>query len=109
MSVVKSHKPATGKKKKTFLDAFRRKGNQSTLKFVLLWVLKLALFGLFLMSVLFVLVYIGTFGELPDAETLIKIKEPVAKPKSFPRMAKCWEGTMWRTEAALLSKIYPRM
>ncbi len=78
MSVVKSHKPTTGKKKKTFLDAFRRKGNQSTLKFVLIWVLKLALFGLFLMSVLFVLVYIGTFGELPDAETLIKIKEPVA-------------------------------
>ena len=78
MSVVKPHKPATGKKKRTFLDAFHRKGNQSTLKFVLIWVLKLALFGLFLMSVLFVLVYIGTFGELPDAETLIKIKEPVA-------------------------------
>jgi penicillin-binding protein 1A len=78
MSVIKPHKPASGKKKKSFMDAFRRKGNQSTLKFVLLWVLKLSIFGLFLMSVLFVLVYIGTFGELPDAETLIKIKEPVA-------------------------------
>ncbi|MCL6102317.1 MAG: transglycosylase domain-containing protein [Bacteroidetes bacterium] len=78
MSVIKPHKPTSGKKKKSFLDAFRRKGNQSTLKFVLLWVLKLTIFGLFLMSVLFVLVYIGTFGELPDAETLIKIKEPVA-------------------------------
>ena len=78
MSVIKPHKPTSGKKKKSFPDIFRRKGNQSTLKFVLLWVLKLSIFGLFLMSVLFVLVYIGTFGELPDAETLIKIKEPVA-------------------------------
>lgn len=78
MAVSKLHKPASGKKKKSFLDAFRRKGNQSILQFVLLWALKLALFGLFMMSVLFVLVYIGTFGELPNAETLIKIKEPVA-------------------------------
>jgi len=78
MSEVKKHKPATGKKKKSFLDSFRRKDNQSILKFSLLWVLKLVIFGLFLMSVLFVLVYIGTFGELPDAETLMKIKEPVA-------------------------------
>lgn len=60
------------------MDAFRRKGNQSTWKFILIWFLKISLFGLFLMSVLFVLVYIGTFGELPDAETLIKIREPVA-------------------------------
>ena len=60
------------------MDAFRRKGNQSTWKFILFWFIKIFLFGLFIMSVLFVLVYIGTFGELPDAETLIKIKEPVA-------------------------------
>ncbi|MCL4483036.1 MAG: transglycosylase domain-containing protein [Bacteroidetes bacterium] len=78
MAQLKPHKTTAGRKKKSFRDAFRRKGNQSTLKFVLLWVLKLTIFGLFLMSVLFVLVYIGTFGELPDAETLIKIKEPVA-------------------------------
>ena len=78
MSVVKTQKPATGKKKKSFLDAFRPKGNQPVWKFALIWFLKISLFGLFLMSVLFVLVYIGTFGELPDAETLIKIKEPVA-------------------------------
>ena len=74
MSVVKTQKPATGKKKKSFLDAFRPKGNQPVWKFALIWFLKISLFGLFLMSVLFVLVYIGTFGELPDAETLIKIK-----------------------------------
>lgn len=60
------------------MDTFRRKGNQSTWKFIFFWFVKISLFGLFLMSVLFVLVYIGTFGELPDAETLIKIKEPVA-------------------------------
>ena len=78
MSAIKSKKPVTGKKSKSFIDAFRRKGNQSTWKFIFFWLIKIALFGLFLMSVLFVLVYIGTFGELPDAETLIKIKEPVA-------------------------------
>jgi penicillin-binding protein 1A len=78
MSVVKPNKPATRKKKNAFLEIFRRKGNQPVWKFVLIWVLKLFLFGLFMMSVLFMLVYIGTFGELPNAETLIKIKEPVA-------------------------------
>ncbi|MEI7423407.1 MAG: transglycosylase domain-containing protein [Prolixibacteraceae bacterium] len=78
MSAIKSKKPVTGKKSKSFMDAFRRKGNQSTGKFIFFWFIKISLFGLFLMSVLFVLVYIGTFGELPDAETLIKIKEPVA-------------------------------
>jgi penicillin-binding protein 1A len=77
MAAVKPHKPSTGRKKKSILDVFKRKGNQSVWKFALLWTLKIALFGLFMMSVLFVLVYIGTFGELPDAETLIKIKEPV--------------------------------
>ncbi len=78
MSAIKSKKPVTGRKKKSFADLFKKKGNQPTWKFVLIWALKLLLFGLFLMSVLFVLVYIGTFGELPNAETLIKIKEPVA-------------------------------
>ncbi len=78
MLVAKSKKPVAPKKKRSFWDAFRSKGNQSTWKFVLLWVLKISLFGFFLLSFLFVLVYIGTFGELPDAETLIKIKEPVA-------------------------------
>lgn len=78
MTVAKQKKPAAGKKKKSFLDIFRRKWNQSIWKFTLIWILKLSLFGLFLMSILFVLVYIGTFGELPDRESLIKIKEPVA-------------------------------
>ncbi len=78
MSAKKLQKPPAGKMKKSFMEAFRRKGNQPTWKFILIWALKLSLFGLFLMSVLFVLVYIGTFGELPNAETLIKIKEPVA-------------------------------
>lgn len=78
MPVKKAEKPATPKKKKSFSNIFRKKGNQSTWKFVLLWIVKLALFGFFLLSFLFVLVYIGTFGELPDAETLIKIREPVA-------------------------------
>lgn len=78
MSVAKPNKAASTKKKKSFLEIFRPKGNQPVWKFVLLWIVKIGLFGLFLMSVLFVLVYIGTFGELPDAETLIKIKEPVA-------------------------------
>lgn len=78
MTIAKPTKTSTGKKKKSLKDLFQRKGNQSMWKFALIWLLKLALFGLFLMSVLFVLVYIGTFGELPDAETLIKIKEPVA-------------------------------
>ncbi|MEI6275811.1 MAG: transglycosylase domain-containing protein [Prolixibacteraceae bacterium] len=77
MSAVSKKKETTGKKKKSFWDSFRRKGNQSAWRFGLLWALKLGLFGLFLMSILFVLVYIGTFGELPDAETLVKIKEPV--------------------------------
>lgn len=78
MTAAKSKKPDAPKKKKSFWDAFRRKGNQSTWKFALLWILKIILFGIFLLSFLFVLVYIGTFGELPDAESLIKIKEPVA-------------------------------
>ena len=77
MSEVKKNKATQGKNKKSLWESLRRNGNQSTWKFILLWGLKLGLFGLFLMSVLFVLVYIGTFGELPDAETLVKIQEPV--------------------------------
>ncbi len=34
--------------------------------------------GLFFLVTLLGLVYIGTFGQLPDSNTLIKIKEPVA-------------------------------
>jgi len=78
MTTAKPNKISTGKKKKSPFDFLKRKGDQSIWKFMLIWFLKLAIFGLFLMSVLFVLVYIGTFGELPNAETLIKIKEPVA-------------------------------
>ena len=36
------------------------------------------IFGIFLFATLFSLVYIGTFGQLPDSNTLIRIKEPVA-------------------------------
>ena len=43
-----------------------------------MWGLKLMLLGVFLLLVLFGLVYIGTFGQLPDSNTLIKIKEPAA-------------------------------
>jgi penicillin-binding protein 1A len=78
MSDIKSNKQVKGNKKRSFRDYFRRKGNQPAWKFLLLWGVKIGLFCFFLMSVLFILVYIGTFGELPDAETLMKIKEPVA-------------------------------
>jgi len=43
-----------------------------------MWGLKLFAFGLFLLLTLFALVYVGTFGQLPDKNTLIKIKEPAA-------------------------------
>ena len=45
---------------------------------ILIWGLKLAAFGLFLLMILFSLVYIGTFGQLPDSKTLSGIKEPAA-------------------------------
>src|SRR5665648_1299615 len=41
-------------------------------------VYKRQLLGVFLLFVLFGLVYVGTFGQLPDSNTLIKIKEPAA-------------------------------
>ncbi|MCE1197780.1 MAG: transglycosylase domain-containing protein [Marinilabiliales bacterium] len=78
MSVPKQKRTKATGIKKSLKDYFRPKGGQPIWKFILLWILKLGLFGLFLMSCLFVLVYAGTFGELPDAESLIKIKEPVA-------------------------------
>jgi len=78
MAATKPTKTSTSRKKKSFSDFFHQKGNQPIWKTGLIWAIKLSLFGLFLMSVLFVLVYIGTFGELPNAETLIKIKEPIA-------------------------------
>jgi penicillin-binding protein 1A len=68
-------------KKKTskgFFSGLSSSSKQSWTKRVLLWGLKLGLLGLFLLLVLFGLVYIGTFGQLPDAKALIKIKEPNA-------------------------------
>jgi penicillin-binding protein 1A len=52
--------------------------NHSWIRKLLSYAIKAALFGLFLLIILFILVYIGTFGQLPDSNTLIKIKEPVA-------------------------------
>ena len=66
------------KKSKGFFARSSSTSKQSMIKRVLIWGLKLMLFGLFLLLVLFALVYIGTFGQLPDSNTLIKIKEPVA-------------------------------
>jgi len=39
---------------------------------------KLFALGLLMFVILFSLVYVGTFGQLPDSKTLINIKEPVA-------------------------------
>ena len=73
-------KKGTEKKKssKNFLAIFSSNSKHSLTKRILIWGLKLFLFGLFLLLTLFALVYIGTFGQLPDSNTLIKIKEPVA-------------------------------
>src|SRR5665648_587069 len=71
---------ASGKKKTTkgFFSGLTSTSKQSRTKRVLLWGLKLVLLGVFLLFVLFGLVYVGTFGQLPDSNTLIKIKEPAA-------------------------------
>ena len=66
------------KSSKGFFSGFSSTTKQLSLKRVLLWGIKLLIFGLFLFLTLFALVYIGTFGQLPDSNTLIKIKEPVA-------------------------------
>ena len=70
----------SGKKKspKDFFSRIFPKSEQSWTKRVLILGLKISVFGIFLLLTLFALVYIGTFGQLPDANTLIKIKEPVA-------------------------------
>lgn len=73
-------KNETGKKKtsKGIFGRLFATSKQPLGKWVLLWAIKLVLFGLFLLLALFALVYIGTFGQLPDSNTLINIKEPDA-------------------------------
>jgi penicillin-binding protein 1A len=78
MSVKKNTKSEKKKPSKGFFSGLFPSSKQSWTKRVLILVLKLMLFGLFLLLTLFALVYIGTFGQLPDSNTLIKIKEPVA-------------------------------
>jgi penicillin-binding protein 1A len=60
------------------LSGLSSTNKQTWTKRVLIWIFKFILFGLFLLLTLFALVYIGTFGQLPDSNTLVKIKEPVA-------------------------------
>jgi len=78
MSVKKNKGSEKKKSTKGLFSRFTSNSKQSLTKRVLIWGLKLSLFGLFLLLILFALVYIGTFGQLPDSNTLIKIKEPVA-------------------------------
>lgn len=75
---VKKIKVPGKKKTKGFFSGLSSSSKQSWPKRVLMWGLKLALLGVFLLLVLFGLVYVGTFGQLPDSNTLIKIKEPAA-------------------------------
>ena len=75
---VKKIKVPGKKKTKGFFAGLSSSSKQSWTKRVLMWGLKLALLGVFLLLVLFGLVYVGTFGQLPDSNTLIKIKEPAA-------------------------------
>ena len=77
--IVKKNKGSEKKKSyKGFFAGLSSTSKQSWPKRVLMWSLKLALFGVFLLLILFALVYVGTFGQLPDSNTLIKIKEPAA-------------------------------
>ena len=78
MSLKKTKGSETRKKSKGFFTRSSSTSKHSITNRVLIWGLKLMLFGLFLLLVLFALVYVGTFGQLPDSNTLIKIKEPVA-------------------------------
>ncbi|MEI7524976.1 MAG: transglycosylase domain-containing protein [Mariniphaga sp.] len=78
MSVKKNKASDKKRNLKGLFARFFPKSKQSWSKRVLILGLKLMVFGLFLLLTLFALVYIGTFGQLPDATTLIKIKEPVA-------------------------------
>jgi len=75
---VKKIKVSGKKKTKGFFSGLSSSSKQSWPKRVLMWGLKLALLGVFLLLVLLGLVYVGTFGQLPDSNALIKIKEPAA-------------------------------
>jgi len=78
MSVKKTKGTEKKKSTKGLFSGSSSGSKQTWTKRVLIWGLKLMAFGLFLLLTLFALVYIGTFGQLPDKNTLIKIKEPVA-------------------------------
>ena len=78
MSVKKKKGTVKKNRLKSFFARFSSNSKQSLTKRIVIWGIKLLLFGLFLILILFALVYIGTFGQLPDSNTLIKIKEPVA-------------------------------
>ena len=78
MSVKKNKGYEKKKTSRGLFAGLTSTAKQSWSKRVLIWGLKLFFFGLFLLLTLFALVYIGTFGQLPDSNTLIKIKEPVA-------------------------------
>jgi penicillin-binding protein 1A len=78
MSANKTRNTAIKKKRKDIISRLFKTTNRSWFRKVLIWGIKLTLLGIFLLIILFGLVYIGTFGQLPDSNTLIKIKEPVA-------------------------------
>ena len=78
MSVKKKKGSVKKVRLKSLFARFSSNSKQTLTKRIAIWCIKLVLFGLFLLLVLFALVYIGTFGQLPDSNTLIKIKEPVA-------------------------------
>ena len=78
MSIKKSKASDTKRKRKGLLSGLNNNTNRSWTRRILSLVIKLSLFALFLLITLFALVYIGTFGQLPDSNTLVKIKEPVA-------------------------------
>lgn len=78
MPIKKIKESRKKKSSRGFFSGLSSTSKQSWTKRVLLWGLKLVLLGLFLLLVLFGLVYVGTFGQLPDSNTLIKIKEPAA-------------------------------
>ena len=57
---------------------FHKKQKSSWKKRILIWGLKLFALGLVMLGILFSLVYVGTFGQLPDSKTLTNLNEPVA-------------------------------
>ncbi|MCX6229689.1 MAG: transglycosylase domain-containing protein [Bacteroidia bacterium] len=78
MPKSKSERPDKNNQSKSFFSSHSNNSKQSWTKRVLIWLLKLGGLGILLLLILFALVYIGTFGQLPDSKTLIKIKEPAA-------------------------------